>query len=272
MGGRFFKYCGAFALGILAACADTPRPTPVPKAEFAKPRLSDLESIWQNATVAIPVRGTSGSMLTTNSGRAGPPLGLAGVGPDVRWPIILVLQGCHRAVPVDLLKSLAEQGYVAFAPASEARRNNPLNCAENGSLQRDARSTFDQRRTELSFVLGKILSESWTDKRNIFVIGLYDAAAAVARYTGDGINGRVLADWNCQGTGGHAGVAAEEKSPVFAVTSASVSVVGGDCGQYLKAGQGSEVVSFPARYSSNLLLEPVIFTRLMLFFDRQIFK
>lgn len=272
MGGAFLKFCVALAFIALSACTDTPRPAPVPKTEFVKPKLSDLESVWQNATVAIPVRGTTGSMLTTNFGRAGPPLGLAGGGPDVRWPIILVLQGCHRAVPVDLLKSLAEQGYVAFAPASEARRNNPLNCGEENSLQQDAGSTLDQRRTELSFVLGKIRRESWTDKRNIFVIGLYDAAAAVARYTGDGINGRVLSDWNCQGTGRYAGVAAEEKSPVFAVTSASVSVVGGDCGQYLKAGKGSEVLSFPARYSNNLLLEPVIFTRLMLFFDRQIFK
>jgi len=272
MGGRFLKFCTVIAFLVLSACSETPRPVPMPKVAFIKPKLSDLESVWQNATVAIPVRGTSGSLLTTNFGRAGPPLGLAGVGPDVRWPIILVLQGCNRAVPVDLLKTLAEQGYVAFAPASEARRNDPLNCGDTRSLQQDARSTLNQRRTELSFVLGKIMRESWTDKRNIFVIGLYDAAAAVARYTGDGVNGRVLSDWNCQGTGGHAGVAAEEKSPVFAVTSASVSVVGGDCGQYLKAGRGSEVLSFPAKYSDNLLLEPVIFTRLMLFFDRQIFK
>ena len=67
---------------VLPACSDAGPPEPVKPVRFAAPPVSDLETVWKNALVAIPVRGTTGSLLTTNEGRAGPPQKLAGVGPE----------------------------------------------------------------------------------------------------------------------------------------------------------------------------------------------
>ncbi len=257
---------------LLSACSDAGPPEPVKPVRFAAPPVSDLETVWKNALVAIPVRGTTGSLLTTNAGRAGPPQKLAGVGPETRWPVIVVIGGCLQPVGADLLRALAEQGYVVLSPASRSRFFNPLSCQLGQGVEQNAQSTTDMRKTEITYVLKKLHQQTWTDKNNLFLIGLRDGAAAVARYTGDKVQGRVLAEWACGGSGAVAGIAAEEKSPVFAVTSALTPTYAGDCSRYLRQGSGSEVLALPQKYSNNVLLEPVIHTQLLRFLDARLFR
>ncbi len=271
--GRMSKGLVLFlAVLLLSACSDAGRPEPVKPVRFTAPRVSDLENIWKNALVAIPVRGTTGSLLTTNAGRAGPPQKLAGVGPETRWPVIVVIGGCLQPVGADLLRALAEQGYVVLSPASQSRFFNPLSCQPDEGVEQNAQATIDIRKTEISYVLKKLHQQTWTDKSNLFLIGLRDGAAAVARYTGNNVQGRVLAEWTCGGSGAVAGIAVEDKSPVFAVTSSLTPTYAGDCSRYLRRGTGSQVLALPQKYSNNVLLEPVIHTQLLRFLDKRLFR
>ncbi|MFT6558767.1 hypothetical protein [Sneathiella sp.] len=270
--GRLSAAFGLLALLLATACSSPSDPPRADVPQFKAPVTSDLERIWQNAVVAVPVRGTTGSMVTTNRGRAGPPQGLAGVGPDIRWPIIVVVQACGLPDPLELMRAMAEQGYVVLSPASNSRFFNPLDCQSAASVHDRAEATLDERRLEIRYVLKQLSKQSWIDPANVFLVGLHDGAAAVARYTGQDVKARILAEWDCQGSGKVNGVAHAERSPIFAVTSARTPIFGGDCSRFFAPAEESVVLSMPQKYANNILLEPIVYTQFLRFLDRQLFK
>ncbi len=260
------------ALLFAGACTDILPPQPVKKVEFSKPPSSDLDRVWQNALVAIPVRGTTGSLLTTAGNLAEPPQKLAGVGPDTRWPIVVALASCVRPIDTELMRKIAAQGFVVISPSSSSRYFEPLTCKRAATPAENAASSIRARKLEIAHVVSQLKAQTWTDTNNLFLIGFQDAAAAVARFSGSVVKARVLAEWACEGAGTVKGIAAVEKSPVLVVTSTVTPVYDGGCGKYLHVGAGSQVLALPQKYSKNILLEPVIYTQLLKFFDAQIFN
>ncbi|MEP3244445.1 MAG: hypothetical protein ABJN40_20110 [Sneathiella sp.] len=271
-GGKIHIIAACAILLVVGACTDALPPQPVKRVEFSKPPSSDLDRVWQNALVAIPVRGTTGSLLTTAGNLAEPPQKLAGVGPDTRWPIVVALASCVRPIDAELMRKIAEQGFVVISPSSSSRYFEPLKCVKAATPAENAASSIRARKLEIAYILRQLKTQTWTDNNNLFLIGFQDAAAAVARFTGSVVKARVLAEWACEGEGAVKGIAAVEKSPVLAVTSTVTPTYGGGCGKYLHVGGGSQILALPQKYSKNILLEPVIYTQLLKFFDAQIFN
>ena len=256
--------------GILVGCAPTVH-APPKVAYFEVPAKSDLERVWDGAILALPIRGTAGSMITTNeTGRE--LINLTGAPYATRWPVILLIAGCQQAIPTTLMKALAEQGYVVVAPDSHARFINPLNCVEGGADASNAEKTIQRRQTVIRYSLNHLKKISWVDLDNVFLLGLHDGAASVSLYKGRDVKARILSEWNCQGTETIRGVSNEENSPVFSVSSSNVPTYAGGCEEFFSREGESQVFTMPEKYSDNILLEPIVFTQLLRFLDGQLFK
>gem|GEM_PF-4188953 len=275
MGERKAKLLSCFILlffvgGGLVGCASKVR-TPHKVAYFEISDKSDLERVWEGAVLALPIRGTAGSMITTNE--AGRELiNLTGASYATRWPVIMLIAGCQQSIPTRFMKALAEQGYVVVAPDSHARFLNPLICIEGKGDAWNAEKTIQLRQTEIRYSLNHLKKISWVDLENLFLLGLHDGAAPVSLYKGLDVKARILSEWNCQGTEMIRGVSNEEKSPLLAVSSSNVPTFTGDCGEFLSKNGESQVFTMPEKYSDNILLEPIVFTQLLRFLDGQLFK
>ncbi|GLQ05710.1 hypothetical protein GCM10007924_09310 [Sneathiella chinensis] len=245
--------------------------------------LSDPEREWRNALVVLPLRGSAGSMITVNDG--GLAFGaLTGASHATRWPVIVLIAGCERPVSPRLMRALAEQGYVTFAPDSRARLRQPLHCEGEvlSDLDRATRNLAPRQAT-INYTFQKLQAQDWVDTDRMFLIGERDGAAAVATLSGAGIAGRVLAEWDCLPTdAGHgadrvatsaaSGIRNAAVAPVFAVTSAVVPTHAGDCSPFLGDSPHSAVLALHAKHSPDVLTEPVVFTELLKFLDRRIFR
>lgn len=257
-------------VSLLGGCSSAPH-KPVKTAKFNEPKQSDLQRVWEGATVALPVRGSTGSMITNNDGSTGL-FRLTGASPGTLWPVIVVLPGCGQQAPVSLMRSLAEQGFVLISPDSQRRFFNPLTCLDLQTNSNAGEALVRARQTEIAYASAQLQHLNWVDRDNIFLIGLYDGAAAVARYVGGGYKARILAEWGCQGSDKVRGISNEVASPIFAATSSTVPTYSGDCSQFLSDDGSSQVLVLPSKYSESILLEPVVYTQLLRFFDRQLFK
>ncbi len=265
---------GLIALGLtllMGACAAAPPPKPQPQARFEKPALSDEELVWQRATLGLPLRGTAGSMITTND--AGLALQkLTGAPQGTRWPVIIIMEGCHDETPPQLIRALAEQGYVALVLSSRARRHLPLACQPSGTLEDNARAILIQKQAELTFARGALVRAGWADLHNIFVFGNFEAGAAVARSAGALAKARIITGWNCEGEGTD-GLRDSALSPVFSVAFApTLKPSGRGCAAYMNDNLYNKYLHLTQTYSLNVLLEPIVFTQLLQFLDQQLFK
>lgn len=256
---------------FVTGCSSTRDVKPT-AAKFEISKKSDLERVWQRAVVALPVRGSTGSMITTNEAGLGL-INLTGTKFDTRWPVILLVSGCQKRMPpTQLMKAFAEQGYVVVAPDSHSRYFDPLACENGVGDAQNAEATIRLRQSEIRYSLNRLKRISWVDLNNLFLLGLHDGAASVSLYKGDGVKARILSEWNCQGSEKIRGVSNEEASPLFAVSSSAVQTFLGDCGEFFNSTGQSQVFAMPEKYSDNILLEPIVYTQLLRFLDRQIFK
>ena len=265
---------GIFCLGLvflLGACASAPPPKSLPQARFEKPALSDEELVWQRASLGVPLRGTAGSMITTND--AGLALEkLTGAPQGTRWPVILIVEGCRDETPPRLIRALAEQGYVALVLSSRARRHLPLACQPQAILEDNARAILSQKQAELSFARGALVRAGWADLHNIFVFGNFEAGAVVARSAGAIAKARVLTGWSCDGPGTD-GLRDSALSPVFSVAAPGPqNSREAGCAAYMNDNPYNKYLQLSQPYSLNVLLEPIVFTQLLQFLDQQLFK
>jgi hypothetical protein len=256
---------------LAAACSSSPPPKNLPQARFEKPALSDEELVWQRATLGVPLRGTAGSMITTND--AGLALQkLAGARQGTRWPVIIIVEGCRDETPPRLIRALAEQGYVALVLSSRARRHLPLACQPGATLEANARAILIQKQAELTFARGALVGAGWADLQNIFVFGNFEAGAAVARSAGALAKARILTGWSCEGPG-TGGLRDSALSPVFSVAIApSLNPSGTGCAAHMNDNPYNKYLHLTQPYSLNVLLEPIVFTQLLQFLDQQLFK
>ncbi|WP_169567863.1 hypothetical protein [Sneathiella limimaris] len=258
-------------LSLLGAC-EAPKRAASPQpmtAQFDAPAGSDPELVWQAARVALPVRGSTSSLVTT-MGAGVSPLVMAGGSPGTRWPVLLMLEGCSTPAPPRLLKALAEQGYVALSLSSEARRHEPLACDPQKTLLENAAAIQSQKGAELTFALHALDRLNWVDPDHVFVLGFFEAGAAVARMKPAKTAGRVLIGWDCQGlsTGGLRDTAL---SPVFSV-SMMLAAAGRDCSGDMADNTENRFLRLSESYSLNVLLEPIVFTQMLQFLDRRLFR
>lgn len=264
---------GIFCLGLVllfGACASAPPKNP-PQARFEKPALSDEELVWQRASLGVPLRGTAGSMITTND--AGLVLEkLTGAPQGTHWPVILIVEGCRDETPPQLIRALAEQGYVALVLSSRARRHLPLACQPQATLEENARAILSQKQAELTFARGALVRAGWADLQNIFVFGNFEAGAVVARSAGAIAKARILTGWNCDGLGTD-GLRDSALSPVFSVAFApTLKPSGAGCAAHMNDNPYNKYLHLTQPYSLNVLLEPIVFTQLLQFLDQQLFK
>jgi len=265
--------CVLFFSLILVSCSkNPPPPQQITSATFSLSPFSDEELVWQNATLAVPVRGTVGSMITTNDqGLA--MWRLAGVKPKTRWPVIVMIAGCETPISTILMRALAEQGFIALSLESSARRQQPIACDRAADIPTRAAQIISSKTAELSYALGALQNMPWADQGNIFLLGDNEAGAAVALASGRPSKARILVNWNCEGTDTTRGLRDEAISPIFVVTSATLRPrPAGTCASYMQAGGESQNLTLPDTYSQDALMEPIVFTQLLHFLDQQLFK
>ncbi|OUR77757.1 hypothetical protein A9Q83_09565 [Alphaproteobacteria bacterium 46_93_T64] len=255
----------------LSACTEKP-PQRIQAAKFNTPSFSDAEAVWRNATLALPVRGSVGSMVTTNDGAIGL-LQLAGAKPSTRWPVILILNGCEQKVSLQLMRAFAEQGFVTFSLDSAARRREPIDCGPDKDGHERARLNSQYKEGELDYALNELQSVSWADTQNFFLLGIGEGSTTVARNSGRFVKARILAEWDCSGGSSAVGVQNDEGSPVLLINSAGMPIGKQDgCATYLVNQIESQSLTLPESYPNGILLEPIVFTQMLQFLDRQLFK
>jgi dienelactone hydrolase len=258
---------------LLVSCSQDKdqSPSQINPARFERPASSDAHIVWQRATLAFPVRGSVGSMITANDANL-QIFNFAGTAAGTKWPVMVLLAGCGTGYSSRLLKALAEQGFVVVVLDSRARIHRPLDCRPDEKLHVRAARTMRDKQIEVSHALQQLAGRNWADVNNVFVVGVGDMSPAVARLPSHQVKGRVLAEWDCGGSSDVQGLRDADSGPVFVTTSARVPALDGGCANYMINAANSQILTLPNTYPIEILSEPIIFTQLLKFLDAQIFR
>ncbi|WP_025898200.1 hypothetical protein [Sneathiella glossodoripedis] len=266
-------YCNLILIALSLIACSTPSRNFQPPVRFNSPVISDEALVWQGGRIAVPVRGSAGSLITTNP--SGPDLHeLAGAKPNTRWPVILILEACSEDSPPRLLHALAEQGFVAISLSSHQRRH-VLSPCQRGTQTDEADAEFQRlKQAELVYAMRLLKTASWVDENNIFLLGQKESANLVARINDSSLRGRILVNWPCIEDNTGASIVSGD-SPVFTVfTAAKPEQTGAikHCEGLLSVNTNNQSVTLHQSYALNVLLEPIAFTQLLQFMDRQLFR
>lgn len=270
------KLAGMLLLLLLSACSSDIAPPPVAGTVQIR---SDLELTWDKAVVALPVRGSSRSMVTINDGNS-IVRQLSGAAPGVRWPVILYMHGCTGIGNYDFFQALAERGFVVIAPDSMARRYRPLQCDPVTATGGKNLFVYEYRLAEVAYAAQQLRQMGWVDQNRLYLIGASEGGVAAALYRGDEFAARVIAGWTCLGAPLVRGIAAPPHIPVLSVVSDSDPWYGQqqaagfqrDCGAFMGDRPNSKSMVLKGSGRHNLLMEPIVFTQLMRFLDLQLFR
>ncbi len=263
-------------VAVLASCSGSDwearnPPEAIPNVTFNSPTYSDAESVWRQARIAVPVRGTTGSIITTND----PYLtvyNLSGTSPGTKWPVLLAFSGCSQTIGDRFMKAMAEQGFIVLQIDGRHRVQEPFICDATKSLSARAAEDMRARQATLSFALSALKAKSWVDLNNIYVLGMWEAAPAVAHLYGRDVRGRILMEWDCAGAPSVYGLRDAESIPTFSVTSANVPALGGGCAAKFGGNRLSQNLFLPSHFPQDILVEPIVFTKLLKFLDLQLFR
>jgi dienelactone hydrolase len=183
------------------------------------PALSDIERTWATAVVALPALSADAPLVSTmDSPEMTRRLALLSDGKSL--PVVVYMHGCTGIGNLDFMRSLADEGFAVVAPNSFARSFRPLQCEPETNTGGFNVFVYDFRLTEISFALEKLWPAEWADWSRMVLAGASEGAVAVALYRGDEFNGRVIAQWTCNGAPLVAGIDAPMDEPIFAVVGA----------------------------------------------------
>lgn len=206
----------------------------------ARRDLSDLESTWAKAVVAVPptYRKSASKIFSMEELLHKKSL----EGSAVKFPVVLYMHGCTGLGKTDrnFLKKLAESGFLVIAPDSMARRFRPRQCSGRSKQGGVNVFVFDFRQAEINFALQELVKSRWADMGNLFLVGVSEGGLAVAHYRGDIFRARVITQWTCHGATLVKGITAPRDTPILAVVrkhdpwydGSKGNVQGGDCGVY----------------------------------------
>jgi dienelactone hydrolase len=168
---------------------------------------SDVEKSWDKATVFVP-----GKWFPTSVDR---------ISVSQPMPVVIYLHGCvgitrdHDGMWAEYLTS---QGFVVVMPDSMARSNRPLNCdgqSRRGNLWPQA---HEYRLQEIARALDQVMSSTWADKKNVFLMGHSEGGIAVARSQHNEFAGKIILAWGCTSSKPEFdGIFAPKHVPVLAV-------------------------------------------------------
>lgn len=210
---------------------------------------SEQARTWASARVRVPDgKGGARAMTIRDLEHWQPPNGK-------RYPLAIYLHGCSGfwAGTSRRLDLLAQQGFVAIAPASFARAKYPRSCdtvRHQGGLYAH---TLKIRQFDAGHALDRGLALPSIDPRRVLLIGLSEGAITTATYRakpGQHITARVIEGWTCHsGWPDYRGINARPNEAVLALVGATdpwfrLPVLKGDCGAFLKPGTNRQSVVY----------------------------
>jgi dienelactone hydrolase len=154
------------------------------------------------------------------------------VKPGARAPAVLVMHGCSGIFgsPNAYQVFFMERGYAVFEPDSFAR---PGHACKYGDL--------DTRTEDLEYAFEKIQKLSWVDQDRIFLMGISQGGATVARWSKPGFVAHIILADNCAGTKPRA----PANIPVLAVVGEKDEFYQGSSCQVSRQIKGSRSIVIP---------------------------
>lgn len=249
---------------VLAACA-----------EVVLRGGSDLERTWSRAVVVVPPEDDQ-ALLYTTMDDAALDRRLAARAPSRRWPVVLYLHGCTGIGNRAFLAALASAGFAVIAPDSMARKFRPLQCNPRDKTGGFNLYVYEFRLSEIAYALDRMRALDWVDRRNLFLIGTSEGGVATALYRGAEFQGRVIAQWTCNGAPIVRGIAAPPGEPILAMVRADdpwydparTQGQRGHCGEFMGARPGSDSIVLARKAGHNVFEDPANVRTILSFLER----
>jgi dienelactone hydrolase len=138
-------------------------------------------------------------------------------------PVLVYLHGCTGIQgPNDLswASYIANQGFIVILPDSMARPGRISNC--DAKLRRGT-NAFPQanryRQEEITHAVSRVMTSTWADKKNIFLMGHSEGGRAVAQSRHVEFTGKIISGWTCTNTNNPNtdGIHSPKNLPILAV-------------------------------------------------------
>ena len=158
---------------------------------------SEMERAWLGSIVRIPI-GLGKSMLSNVQDMENKL-----INQTHKFPTVIFLHGCYgiHSGSHHRLKFLADNGFLAIAPVSFARKKYPKSCdiyTFKGGLYRN---TINIRQFDAKHALKKISKLKFVDQKNIILMGHSQGGITTATLKIDHVEqklkARVIEGWNC---------------------------------------------------------------------------
>jgi dienelactone hydrolase len=224
------------ALGIAAGRPDDP---------------AELERVWQKTIVVFPQEPQVNSWTAASLAEAAGRLDL-----KAPLPAVVFLHGCAGIGPVSsqvlvLARSLAEAGFVVFAPDGLARPRHSY-CDPKTHKSSISRDDVLARIAEGRATLQRIKALPWIDSDNIFLMGHSMGGMTVANYPYDDFRGYVISGYHCNLSqdSRNSGVKLPKQKPILAIRGADDEWFAGSINE--RATCGDKMRDYPHAHSLNL--------------------
>ena len=169
---------------------------------------SDVQSTWQDATVAIPdaLRGEECSGRATTDC-------LQKLNPTTKLPVVVYIHGCSGPNP-GVVTDFKNLGYVTIAPNSLARARRTVDCAVGS----DKKGIMGLRFQEAAYAAKVLKGMAWVDQSKLILAGFSEGGVTAALYSGDEYAARVILGWTCTSADSWwGGIRGPSKTPVLSV-------------------------------------------------------
>jgi dienelactone hydrolase len=162
-----------------------------------------------------------------------------------KFKTIIYLHGCSgiwngTAQRIDLF---SRNGYAVIAPASLARKKYPQSCEPIKHVGGMYRDILKIRQVDAKNAVLNAKKLSWTDNKNIFLVGLSEGGITTATYKPENlkesVSGRVIEGWTCHaGWEEYKGINSKYNEPILSIVAKDdpwfvADYLHGDCGEYL---------------------------------------
>jgi len=161
-----------------------------------------------------------------------------------KYKTIIYLHGCagHWSGTAKRIDFFANNGYAVIAPPSMARKKYAQSCDTATNRGGFYRSVLKIRQIDAENAVLQAKKLSWTDKNNIFLIGLSEGGITTATYEPKNkqlsVSGRVVEGWTCNaGWDEYRGLKTPYNEPVLSLVAKhdpwfQLDVLKGHCGQF----------------------------------------
>lgn len=197
--------------------------------------------------------------------------------PMRRFPVVIYLHGCTglKDSDRDVLRSIAQAGFIVVAPDSMARRYRPRQCNPRKRTGGFNLFVYDFRQAEINFALQMMVDLPWVDRNNLFLVGSSEGGLASALYRGSSFRARVITKWTCQGSPLVRGLSAPPDEPVLAIVRKSDPWYdprnpgqAGDCGAFMGERPGSRSWVIDRGPDHNVLKDKSVVEEVVRFLSR----